>query len=345
MGLAPNARTLVHMPDVSSDMSLKYLAERRKLAQAGGFVGVPLGIQSLDSVMLPLLPGQICTVLARPGNGKTSFLIRWARWWAQVIKQNPNTYKGQYVALITTEQIVEELNAFMAAAATEINIENMARGKLTDKEWAKLERWSVESSQLPLVIIGQSSERRRARVPLRMDVVSQALQSIEDDFGMKPSFILLDWLQQMKAPKDVPYQSDSKALAVAENLSICKDIAIMNGCPMAIAAQAARKVDSYDVQIPQADDGQWTSSLEQDSDTQVSLVRPIKYRQDGEMFGDLKVKGDLQLVVTVIKQKMGPANIARIVSMDPRYNKINDLEERLIDLKQDYDLPVMQEAF
>lgn len=327
-----NPRSLVHMPGVVSHMGRKYLENRKKLAESGGFVGVPLGIPSVDKVMLPLLPGQLCTVLARPGNGKTAFLIRWARWWASVMQENVAKYKensqffNQYVCLVSTEQTVEELNAFMAAAGTQIDIANMARGKFTEAEWARVESWSNRRSSLPLVIIGMSEERRRARVPLRMDVVADAMQSIEEDFGLKAGFICMDWLQQMKPPLEISYRDDSKTIAISENLALCKQMALNNGCPMVVSAQAARKVDQYDIQIPNADDGQWTSSLEQDSDTQLSLVRPRKYRQEGEMFGDYKVEGDTQLVINLIKQKMGEANIIRVVRLDPRYNKLDDME-------------------
>lgn len=74
------------------------------------------------------------------------------------------------------------------------------------------------------------------------------------------------------------------------------------------------------------DDGQWTSNIEQTSDKIFSLVRPRKYKKEGEMFGSKEVHGNDQMVISVLKQKLGPANFARWVKFDPIYNKLEELE-------------------
>lgn len=73
-------------------------------------------------------------------------------------------------------------------------------------------------------------------------------------------------------------------------------------------------------------DGQWTSNIEQSSDRVLSLVRPINYEAEGEMFGKMKVEGRNQLLISLLKQKLGPANIPIWAFFQPEYNKLSDLE-------------------
>lgn len=44
------------------------------------------------------------------------------------------------------------------------------------------------------------------------------------------------------------------------------------------------------------------------------------------MFGSKEVHGNDQMVISVLKQKLGPANFARWVKFDPIYNKLEELE-------------------
>ena len=76
------------------------------------------------------------------------------------------------------------------------------------------------------------------------------------------------------------------------------------------------------------DSGQWTSNIEQSSDRVLSLVRPRRYVQDGEIWNDVLVKGHNQMLVTVLKQKLVEANFGKWVNYNPMYNKLDELELR-----------------
>jgi hypothetical protein len=100
-----------------------------------------------------------------------------------------------------------------------------------------------------------------------------------------------------------------------------------------VGVQARREVDDRDdpsknkLPIPELDDGQWTSNVEQSSDRLLSLVRPIKYRKENEMFGKMQVKGTRQILITVLKQKLGKDNWSKWAYFDPEYNKLDELEK------------------
>jgi len=81
-----------------------------------------------------------------------------------------------------------------------------------------------------------------------------------------------------------------------------------------LGIQAKREVDKYDVPIPQMDDGQWTSGIEQQSDGMITVMRPSHYKDDGDTMDGVVIKGHKQMIVSVVKRKMGPENFKEWVS-------------------------------
>ena len=75
-------------------------------------------------------------------------------------------------------------------------------------------------------------------------------------------------------------------------------------------------------------------NIEQASDTILTLMRPVKYRNQGESISGITVQGYTQMLITVAKQKMGMSNGRKLVSFDPRYNRLEALETRHINLSQ-----------
>jgi hypothetical protein len=57
-------------------------------------------------------------------------------------------------------------------------------------------------------------------------------------------------------------------------------------------------------------------------------MRPANYYKDGEMCMGTIVRDSTQMVVGVLKQKLGPANFSKWVYFDPIYNKLEELETK-----------------
>lgn len=154
--------------------------------------------------------------------------------------------------------------------------------------------------------------------------LEQALDSVEkwNNETMQIDMVFVDYLQR------IPFEGkvESKTIGTSENLDRLKDAALAFGTRVVAGAQASREVDSRDLPIPQMNDGQWTSNVEQASDGIITLVRPRKYRNEGEKFGSQIVKGHCQMLISVIKRKLGPDNFAKWVYFQPEYNKLDELE-------------------
>lgn len=316
---------IVYTPNDIARLGTQYIEYRRTHKDAA----IPIGVPSIDDKFLPLVPGELCTVIGRPGNGKTGLMMSWARTRSQWLKAQG--LNDRVVVYATWEQSIEELYAFNIAADARTSITEMARGAITDAEWEAIMRAGTKRLGIPLWFVGHSMERRKKRPNLTMTALAEAMLDIEDWPGDKKfiiDMVFVDYLQRIKFEGRV----ESKTIGVSDNLDRCKDGALATGCPWVVGVQAVRDVDKRDDPTPQMDDGQWTSNIEQASDAILSVMRPRKYFEEGEQFRGVTVKGHTLMLISVLKRKLGPDNWAKFVSFDPAYNKLDDLEEKITEL-------------
>ena len=327
---ATNPLDLVYSPQDIVTIGSKYLDTRRH----DKISGIPIGLTSLDEKFLPLLPGELMSIIARPGQGKTGFMMRWARVRAKWLQDNGMI--DRVVVYATWEQSIEELYAFNVAADTLLSVTDMAMGKIDDGNWNSVGEYGAKRIMLPLWFIGHSIERRKKRPNLTVTNLAKALDNTErwDNGKIQIDMVFVDYLQRIKFENDV----ESKTIGVSDNLDRLKDGALRFGCPFVVGVQATRAVEERDMPIPQMEDGQWTSNIEQTSDKIFSLVRPRKYKQEGESFGKKSpviVQGHSQMLVSCLKQKLGPDNWVKWVFFEPEYNRLDELEMRNVNLNGD----------
>lgn len=313
---------IVYTPNDIVTLGTDYLNTRRTQKH----MAIPIGIPSLDRDMLPMLPGELCTIIGRPGNGKTGLMMAWARNRAKWLEAQG--LHSRVVVYATWEQSIEELYAFNVSADSEISITEMARGNINDGEWETLLQAGSRRLSIPLWFVGHSIGRRKARPNLNMTTFAQGIQAIEEWPGDKKfeiDMVFVDYLQRIKFEGRV----ESKTIGISDNLDRCKDGALATGCPWIVGVQAQREVEDRSDPTPQLGDGQWTSNIEQASDAVLSVVRPRKYRNEGEHFPDddgVQVRGYTQMQITVLKRKLGPDNWSKWVTFDPAYNRLDEAE-------------------
>lgn len=330
-----NIEYLIHSPVEVYTNGQRYLERRR----SGTMYGIPIGLKSMDApyagrpteeVFLPVWPGEMVTVIGRPGNGKTGLMMWWARMWAKELQRRQAD--NRCVLYVTYEQTIEELNAFNLAAETKVSITKMALGQNDEAEWDRIQKAGALRAALPLWFMGHSFERRNGqkRPPMTVENIGEAIQAVQawDTDRREIDMVFVDYLQRIP----VTGRAESKTVAHGEQLDALKDLAMQFGTRMVVGVQAKREVDARTLPIPTQEDGQWTSNIEQSSDGILTVCRPRKYKQEGEPFGSHIVEGDTQMVVTVAKRKLGPDNWARWVKFDPRYNELDDMETRRIDV-------------
>lgn len=314
---------LVFTPLEASNATEKYADE---LASNDGD-GMPLYIPRMEyspkdrKGFLPVKRGEIITVLGRPGNGKTGFMLRWARMRANDLKGR----NGAGVVLYwTMEQLIEELRLFHVAAEEGISATDMANGKMTPDEWGNIKNSLRRLHTNPLWFAGKSMRRRKDKLKLNEQALYGALESIEkwqgDDVKQQIDSVFVDYLQRFRSGGGewVQFYGDL--------VNGLKDMAADFATRFVVGVQARREVDQREVPIPQMDDGQWTSSIEQQSDGMISVMRPSHYKTKGESMDGVTISGHTQMVVSVLKRKLGPENWKEWVSFAPEYNRLDEME-------------------
>lgn len=251
----------------------------------------------LDKHIIPLHPGDVMSVLARPGHGKSSFMAYLAKRTAQkVVERGEDSNKC--VIYFSWEQPIEEIEAFFQSGDSYSS---------TDLAWGRVnldavKRQSVKRASLPVWMGGKSlANSSRNQPEMTIDRIYDGIRDMKHKHGYDPVLICFDYLQIIPVAG-----ARERAQEVSEACYQAKQFAMSIGVPIVIGVQAKREVDNRSNPMPTMADAQWSSALEQVSDKQIALFRPIKAMDAGDKFeiGDKDYTVDeYLLVIKLLKQR------------------------------------------
>jgi replicative DNA helicase len=135
------SRTFASMGDLSSKV-LKHLEEMA--AKNDGLTGVPSGFTALDKLTSGWQPSDLAIIAARPGMGKTSFVL------AVALNAARDFNKG--VAIFSLEMANTQLVQRLISLECEIPGSKMRSGKLEDYEWQMLQTTVERLNNVPIFI-------------------------------------------------------------------------------------------------------------------------------------------------------------------------------------------------
>lgn len=264
------------------------------------------GVPAIDNRVIPFHPGDLISIIGRPGSAKTSLLIHLARREAERIHKAKE--EGACVIYVTWEQSVPELEA-MLEADEEIPLDDIAWGR------ADLDRLITKGqhrASLPVWIIGLGlGSAGLGRQEMTPDIVFRAVEMLADgsihgeDVKLRPTLMCFDYVQLIPPDKG----ARQKWERVYEAVNACKRLAIRVGCPVVIAAQAGREVDKFPDRMPRLDSGQMSSAIEQASDKIFGVSRPVTFPEKPEVVtgSNERIYGVTEnlLVMRLLKQRMG----------------------------------------
>lgn len=311
------SRFFVHNP---GDLSQSYVRWAERLQTEPG---IDYGC-ILDKHIIPLHPGDVMAVVARPGHGKTSFMAYMTRRVAQQIGDT-----DKVAVYVTWEQSVEEIEAYFQSAG-HYSSTDMAWGRVPMQD---IKTRAVKRAGLPIWIFGESKRHEGVKRPLMtIDYVYAAIESMQEDYGKRPALLCLDYVQIMPVNK-----SQDKTAQVDEAIRQAKELAIRIGLPVIIGVQARRQVDDYRNPIPTMADAQWSSSIEQVADKQVALWRPIRTADPSERptvnIGGVEYTNDEDLfIVRLLKQRFDAGYGAWAMRFRPESLQLCDYETRKVNL-------------
>jgi len=129
----------------SSEALIRQALERiEHISKQEGLSGVPSGFSDLDRITSGWQPSDLIILAARPGMGKTAFVLSMAR--------NMAIEHDKKVAIFSLEMSSVQLITRIISSETGLNSEKLRKGDLTDYEWKNLTSGVVDLEKAKLFI-------------------------------------------------------------------------------------------------------------------------------------------------------------------------------------------------
>ncbi|SFQ51052.1 primary replicative DNA helicase [Hymenobacter arizonensis] len=281
--------------------AIKELEEKKN--QADGLTGVPTGFTALDRVTSGWQPSDLVIIAARPGMGKTAFVVSAMRNAAVDFKKA--------VAIFSLEMSSLQLVNRLISAEAELDSEKIKKGSLADHEWQQLNHKITALSAAPIYIDdtpGLSIRELRTKC--------RRLRSQKD-----VQMIIVDYLQLMSGNTDG--RGGNREQEIASISRALKGIAKELNVPVLALSQLSRSVETRGGdKKPQLSDLRESGSIEQDADMVIFLYRPEYYGLDQDAEGN-STQGVGEVIIA--KHRNGSLETVQLKFIG-KYTKFADLD-------------------
>jgi replicative DNA helicase len=241
-------------------------------------LGVPTRFTDLDKLLGGLQKSDLIIVAARPGVGKTSFLLS--------VMLNAARSANVRCAFFSLEMGNEQLVQRLYSIETGINSQRLRDGKLEDHEWDRFVEATSRLNRLAIFIDdtpGISVQQVRARC-----------RRLKKESGL--DLVIVDYLQLLSS--GVSRADTNRVQEISYISRSLKEMARELKVPVLAAAQLSRAVEQRADKRPQLSDLRESGSIEQDSDVVIFLYRDELYNPNTEHPN--------QAEVIVAKHRNGP---------------------------------------
>ncbi len=265
---------------------------------------VSTGFVDLDNMLGGVAGGQLITVAARSGVGKSTLALDLCR--AAALRSADATP----VMLVSQEMSRGELWKRLLAADARIRLHDMTTGHMSADDWTRLARRRAE-----LANEVRPGEPRANLIDIHDDglTVSEIeirAHRLQQTRGL--SMIVVDYVQ-ITQPEGGTGNREQEVAQITRRL---KQLATRLNVPVVALSQLNRKVDDRDDKTPRTSDLRESSAIEQDSDIVLLLHRPDAFNRDDPRAGE----ADL----IVAKHRNGPTGTIA-VAHQLHYSRFADL--------------------
>lgn len=237
---------------------------------SGKLRGIPSGFRDLDGKLAGFQDSNLIICAARPGQGKTAFVLNIAQYVA-VVANLP-------VGFFSLEMSQEELVDRLLVGQANIDAWKLKTGRLDEKDYDRLSHAMGQLAEAPLFIddtpaISISEMRTKAR---RLQV----------EQGLR--LLIVDYLQLIRGRN-----LENRVQEVSEISQNLKNLARELKIPVIAVSQLSRAVEARGSRKPQLADLRESGAIEQDADVVMFI-----YREDPE-------KSE-QVTLDIQKHRNGP---------------------------------------
>lgn len=252
------------MPESVSRIGIEVV----KLAAAAmnkpdGITGVPCGLAAIDKTTGGWQPTDLVILAARPGMGKTAFVLNAAIHAAR---------EGVGVAFFSLEMSKKQLVNRIVAIETGISANNIQRGKIKNDD---LRRMAQAAENLPQNLFIDDTPG------LNIFELRAKARRLKMQHGI--GFVIVDYLQLMAGERERGSNREQEISSISRGLkNLAKDLEV----PVIALSQLSRAVETRGgSKRPQLSDLRESGAIEQDADLVAFLYRPeyygIETQEDG----------------------------------------------------------------
>ncbi|QSW87731.1 MULTISPECIES: replicative DNA helicase [Flavobacterium] len=242
--------------------SLVLQAKKRieEIAGKEGLSGIATGFEKLDEVTSGWQPSDLIIIAARPGMGKTAFVLSMAR--------NVSIQFGHAVAIFSLEMASVQLITRLISSETGLSSEKLRTGKLEKHEWEQLSTKVKDLEKAPLFIDDTPS--------LSIFDLRAKCRRLASQHGIK--LIIIDYLQLMTAGGSGKGggNREQEISTISRNLkALAKELNV----PVIALSQLSRAVETRgSSKRPLLSDLRESGAIEQDADIVSFIYRPEYYK-------------------------------------------------------------------
>ncbi len=275
-----------------------------KKNQKDGLTGVPSGFSALDRLTSGWQPTELMILAARPGMGKTAFVVSSLR--------NAAVDFNMPVAIFSLEMSAVQLVNRLISAEAEIDSEKIRKGTLMPHEWQQLHSRINKLANAPIFI-----DDTPALSVLELRAKCRRLKA-QHDIKM----VVIDYLQLMTADS-AGKGGGNREQEIAMISRSLKNLAKELDVPVIALSQLSRAVETRGGEKkPQLSDLRESGSIEQDADMVLFLYRPEYYGITQDEAGN-SVAGIGEVIVA--KNRAGSLDTIQLRFIG-KYTKFTDLD-------------------
>nr|WP_229310966.1 replicative DNA helicase [Larkinella soli] len=282
--------------------ALDELEQKKNLKD--GLTGVPSGFSALDRLTSGWQRSELIILAARPGMGKTAFVVSALR--------NAAVDFGQAVAIFSLEMSSVQLVNRLISAEAEIDSEKIKKGNLAPHEWAQLHHKIQRLTEAPIFI-----DDTPALSILELRAKCRRLKA-QHDIQM----VVIDYLQLMQGDTS-GRTGGNREQEIASISRALKNLAKELNVPVIALSQLSRAVEQRGGdKKPQLSDLRESGSIEQDADMVIFLYRPEYYGITADEAGN-SVAGIGEVILA--KNRSGSLDTVQLRFVG-KYTKFADLD-------------------
>ena len=254
-----------------------------------GLSGIPSGFHEIDEITSGWQNSELIIIAARPGMGKTAFVLSMAR--------NISVDYKMPIAIFSLEMSSIQLITRLITSETGLNQQKLRSGNLEPHEWTQLHHKIKQIEQANIFIDDTPA--------LSIFDLRAKCRRLQSEHGIK--MIIIDYLQLMST-RDHKGNREQEISHISRSLkSIAKELEV----PVIALSQLSRAVENRPGKRPVLSDLRESGAIEQDADIVSFIYRPEYYQiSEWDYPPAGPTEGEAEFIIA--KHRNGPTDNTRL---------------------------------